>query len=140
MSKPVFVPLALWPWTKFTNGSKTVELRNAKSPVARQVMKDPTPGRPVVLSHGYGKAKRMNGTLGEVLTYPSFWDLEPAVKVAAGLDDHHDAWAFLNPDEPVVAFTVNLPSVPEACPHGRNSGIVCPECDPQPIIGAGRDA
>lgn len=27
----------------------------------------------------------------------------------------------------------------EVCPHGRKPGVVCPECDPQPIIGAGRD-
>lgn len=57
--KAIFVPLAAGPFADFTQGCKTVEVRNAKSPVAAQVRKA-TPGAPVRLRWGYGP----HGTLG----------------------------------------------------------------------------
>jgi hypothetical protein len=62
----VFVPLAWEPFTRFKLGAKTVEIRNMQSPVAAQVLKDPTPGRLVRLRLGYSGRDEITRRLGRV--------------------------------------------------------------------------
>lgn len=65
----VFVPLAAEPWARFARGSKTVEVRNATSPVAAQVRKA-SPGSPVLLRLGYSGDRNLHGALGRVWEGP----------------------------------------------------------------------
>ena len=58
--KPLFIPLATHWFNQFEDGTKTTELRiygprwNEKTCIV---------GRAVTISHGYGKARRLHGTI-----------------------------------------------------------------------------
>jgi hypothetical protein len=58
--KPLFVPLKTKYYNDFASGEKNEELR-AYGP--RWNERTCTVGRPVTLSHGYGKKKRLKGTI-----------------------------------------------------------------------------
>ena len=58
--KPLFIPLMGEYYDRFAAGTKTEELR-LYGP--RWNEKTCTPGRPVVLSRGYGKRSRMQGVI-----------------------------------------------------------------------------
>jgi hypothetical protein len=58
--KPLFIPLTKHWFNQFESGTKTTELR-IYGP--RWNEKTCTPGRAVTLSCGYGKARRLHGTI-----------------------------------------------------------------------------
>lgn len=97
----IFVPLAERPYRKFERGSKGVEIRSHKSPVAAQVRKAKE-GSEVLLSLGYGTKHRMKRVLGPRWEAATLADLPPEVLRMADLDGGPNA--FFNPDEPVLAF------------------------------------
>ena len=105
MSKPVFVPLATEPFANFAMGAKTVEIRNLDSPVARQVIKDTSHGRPVNLSHGYGTKNRLAGQLGRVEAVASAGHFSEWVRAGAALDFTTDS-PFFNGSGQLLAFEV----------------------------------
>lgn len=76
----VFVPLARPPFMSYLNGSKTVEIRNARSPVAAQVRKA-QPGEKVTLRLGYSGQMELSGRLGRV------WEGEGGSNLPCGLPD-----------------------------------------------------
>lgn len=111
----VFVPLKEAPWAKFGAGTKTVEVRNAKSPVAAQVRKA-KPGDEVRLRWGYGPhggygIREFKGTLGRVWTADNVRNLPVEALIGANLDARPDNYGWV--DDPVLAFEVILPSTPE---------------------------
>lgn len=60
MRPPLFIPLMTRFYRAFEDGSKTVELRLYGKRWNEQTC---PVGRPVVLSHGYGKKERMQGVI-----------------------------------------------------------------------------
>lgn len=58
--KPLFIPLCREPFGQFASGEKTIEFRQYGP---RWNEKTCIPGRPVVLSLGYGKQNRLAGTV-----------------------------------------------------------------------------
>lgn len=101
--RPIFVPLATEPFRKFQCGSKSVEIRRAKSTVAAQVRKADE-GAHVVLSRGYGMRERLNGTLGPRWESPTLAELPPEVIQRADLSPN--PLRFFDPMAPVLAFTI----------------------------------
>lgn len=57
---PLFIPLRTEFFNAFESGSKTVEMRRYGPRWNEHTC---APGRQVVLSHGYGKAKRISGVI-----------------------------------------------------------------------------
>lgn len=102
--RPIFVPLNTAPYEKFKARMKRVEIRERDSPVARQVLKDPTVGRLVVLSHGYKRDGRITGFLGEVWSVGQGYLLPDHVLDLACLGDPERG--LFDPDGPLVAFEV----------------------------------
>lgn len=107
--KAIFVPLAADPWVGFTSGAKTVEVRNAKSPVAAQVRKA-EPGAAVRLRWGYGPhgllgVRERLGTLGRTWEGPA--DEMPAwVKEGACLTQKAWDGRFFDPTGRILCFEV----------------------------------
>lgn len=102
----VFVPLATDPWTRFARGSKTVEVRNARSPVAAQVRKA-SAGAPVLLRLGYSGERNLRGTLGRI------WEGRRASMPAWACDGADVDWTtqpgpFFDAAGPLLAFEVIL--------------------------------
>ncbi|SEN67949.1 hypothetical protein [Nitrosomonas marina] len=58
--KPLFIPLNAWAYEQFEAGTKTDELRRYGP---RWNEKTCIPGRPAILSRGYGTKNRMSGTI-----------------------------------------------------------------------------
>lgn len=58
--KPLFIPLRACYYMQFENGTKKIEFRKYGPRWNERVC---TVGRPVVLSSGYGKRFRLNGTI-----------------------------------------------------------------------------
>lgn len=86
MSARIFVPLAAKPWTRFKAGTKTVEVRNAGSPVAAQVRKH-QPGTPVLLRLGYSGTRDLHRVLGR--TWEGGMDTMPDwVRAGADVEWH----------------------------------------------------
>ena len=69
--KPLFIPLKAEFYTAFENGAKDTEYRKAGPRWNSQTCRI---GRRVVLSYGYGKARRMNGVITDY-----HLDTEPAL-------------------------------------------------------------
>lgn len=65
--KPLFIPLRSWAFSLFYCGTKNIEYR-AYGP--RWNEKTCTPGRPVTLSNGYRKERRLSATIKEFSTLP----------------------------------------------------------------------
>ena len=63
MEKPLFVPLNADHYDNFASGLKEFELRCGPQ---RWNLKTVYAGRPVTISRGYGKSKRINGEVGAV--------------------------------------------------------------------------
>lgn len=63
MEKPLFVPLNGEHYDNFALGLKEFELRRGPQ---RWNAKTVYTGRPVIISRGYGKSKRLNGEVGAV--------------------------------------------------------------------------
>lgn len=103
MSKPIFVPLTKEPFLKFERGTKTYEIRQAGSPVAKQVCRfDTGGGHPVILSLGYS-GRRLHGELGTRYFADRFAGLMTEVRAKA---DVGDVSGFFDAGRPVVAFQV----------------------------------
>lgn len=114
--KPIFVPLAKEPFLKFERGTKSFEIRQLQSPVAKQVCRfDNNGGHPVVLSYGYS-GRRLHGDLGtRYFTDHGLRGLTPETIRKADLGEQPDP-RFFDPFRPIVAFEVRnlrLPSAPE---------------------------
>lgn len=102
---PIFVPLASEPFWRFAVGTKSVEIRNRDSPVARQVLKA-LRGTPVTLSRGYGKNQRLTGYLGIVFeSGQGLAYLPKTVKDRADLDPKKNV-DYFDSEAPIVAFEV----------------------------------
>lgn len=67
---PLFLPLKAEYYEAFANGTKVYELRKYGKRWNERVC---TPGRGVVLSRGYGKEKRMTGTILVFRKRPATW-------------------------------------------------------------------
>jgi hypothetical protein len=65
--KALFIPLNTEPYEAFKAGSKTIEWRIYG---ARWNERTCTPGRPVILSKGYGKKHRLAGVVEGLSWYP----------------------------------------------------------------------
>ena len=102
----IFVPLAREPFDRFAAGWKTVEIRNVGSPVERQVRKA-KPGTPVTLSCGYGKARRMKGSLGSSIWADDLTELSLLVVERAAVNIV-EASHYVK-SGPIVAFEVKFP-------------------------------
>lgn len=72
--KPLFLPLAGEHYDRFERGEKPFEFRRYKGPWTE---KNCTVGRPIVLSRGYGKAKRLHGVI-------TSFDIIPIVRLHLG--------------------------------------------------------
>lgn len=68
--RPLFLPLKAEYYAAFANGTKTYELRKYGKRWNEKVC---TPGRGIVLSRGYGKEKRMTGTITGFRKRPAEW-------------------------------------------------------------------
>lgn len=68
--KRIWMPVDVEPWRKYESGEKTVEIRNEVSPVARQVLKDPSPGRAIEVALGQSGVQRRWRVLGRVYHGP----------------------------------------------------------------------
>ena len=106
MSRRVFVPLQSAPFGRFLRGSKSVEVRDAKSPVAQSVLLA-KPGTPVLLRRGYSTADELHGRLGQVWRADRLDLLPTEVLELADLRDLSTS-AFFDAQRPVVAFHVVL--------------------------------
>jgi hypothetical protein len=110
--RPIFVPLAAEPFDKFERGTKEIEIRQAGSPVAKQVFRsDVGGGHPVILSRGYS-GRRLCGTLGTRYVADRLDGLTPDTLRRADLGDPASS-RFYHPAKPIVAFEVRNPR-PEA--------------------------
>jgi hypothetical protein len=65
--KPLFIPLRTEYFEAFRNGTKTREYRTEGRMWNHLTCR---PGRPVILSKGYGKAHRLNGVIGSAHLLP----------------------------------------------------------------------
>lgn len=101
----IFVPLARGPFEKFKARTKTVEIRQEGSPVARQVVKAEE-GATVCLSLGYGKKDRLHAILGERFRSGSGIDGLPLGWVLRAHLDNSTEPKYFARDEPIVAFEV----------------------------------
>lgn len=107
--KPIFVPLAEGPFVDFTQGCKTVEVRNAQSPVAAQVRKA-TEGATVRLRWGYGPHGALGiretlGVLGRTWEGPSD-EIPQWVKDGACLTQASWSGRFFDPNGRLLCFEV----------------------------------
>jgi hypothetical protein len=97
------------PFVNFGQGSKTVEVRNAKSPVAAQVRKA-RPGDEVRLRWGYGPHGRhgireWRGTLGRTWEGPAD-EIPDWVKAGACLTQSSWSGRFFDPNGRLLCFEV----------------------------------
>lgn len=76
--RPLFIPLKTEYYEAFEQGTKTEEYRRPGGPWNERTC---TPGRPVILSCGYGKARRIPGRI-EAFSVRHVSDLEPASQEA----------------------------------------------------------
>lgn len=138
-AKRIFVPMATTPWTRFKAGTKTVEVRNAGSPVAAQVRKA-APGSPVLLRLGYSGIRDLHGRLGRTWEgyFPGMpeWAVHGADVEWKRPNDHgyFDRYGVLFCFEVLGAHSGVLQEKPcPKCflyPRAHFAGGICPEVGP----------
>ncbi len=100
----VFVPLRSAPFERFRAGTKTVEVRDLQSPVAKQV-RSAGPGTLVLLRRGYSTTDELRGKLGRVWESRDLSGLPPEVLEMADLEGL-DPSQYFDAHKPVLAFEV----------------------------------
>lgn len=98
-AKPLFVPLASDPYDSFEAGNKTVEVRQYGPRWNARTVK---PGRPAILSKGYGKKNRLARTVRRVVVVDRFADLPTWAKEGSAIVALNAA--YFDPARPIIAF------------------------------------
>lgn len=99
---PFYCFLASGPYAAYGARRKTIEIRNLNKHYS---VKHIRPGRPLVLSKGYGKHDRMMGVIGRVVAVRDWWALPRWAVDGSNVRDPERS-PFFRAHEPIIAFEV----------------------------------
>lgn len=115
-SIPLFIPLRNGPYAAFASGEKTIEYRPHGPRWNERTI---WPGRPVILSCGYGKARRMMGVVICLRVTPDALDIP--------------AWRAIYGDRPGPVCRIHIRTRPVTNPARRCSPLPV-DAPPHPVV------